>query len=71
MRVRHHDQLARIEVAPNEFDTVLTHREQILEKFKALGYTYIALDLAGFRSGSMNEVINSVNGRQQNPTITG
>lgn len=70
MRVRHHDQLARIEVAPDEFETVLAQRERIVEKFKALGYTYIALDLAGFRSGSMNEVIDSIDGRQQNPTIT-
>jgi uncharacterized protein len=71
MRVRHHDQLARIEVTPDEFEMVVAHRERIVEKFKVLGYTYIALDLAGFRSGSMNEVIVSADGRQQNPTITG
>ncbi len=67
LRVRHHDQVARIEVSPPEFGAMLAVREQIIEKFKALGYTYVTLDLAGFRSGSMNEVI-SANGRRQNPT---
>jgi uncharacterized protein len=69
MRVRHHDQIARIEVTPDQFERVLARREQIVEKFKALGYSYVTLDLAGFRSGSMNEVIASPNGRQQNSTI--
>ena len=57
VRVRHHDQIARIEVEPDDFEQVLAHREQILEQLKSLGYTYVTLDLAGFRSGSMNEVL--------------
>lgn len=57
LRVRHHEQIARIEVEPDEFDAVLAHRDQILEELEALGYTYVTLDLAGFRSGSMNEAI--------------
>ena len=71
MRVRHHDQIARIEVSPDTFETVLARREQIVEKLKALGYAYVTLDLAGFRSGSLNEVIAATNGRQQNRTTTG
>lgn len=55
VRVRHHDQIARIEVEPRDFERVLKHREQILDEFKAIGYTYVSLDLTGFRSGSMNE----------------
>ena len=66
MRVRHHDQIARIEVPPEEFEPVLAQREQIVDKIKAVGYAYVTLDLAGFRSGSMNEVLVSTNGRQQN-----
>ncbi len=58
LRVRHHDQIARIEVSPDDFQAVLAGRAQIVEEFKALGYSYVALDLFGFRSGSMNEVIN-------------
>ncbi|MDQ1301237.1 MAG: pyridinium-3,5-biscarboxylic acid mononucleotide sulfurtransferase [Chloroflexota bacterium] len=57
VRVRHHDQVARIEVAPDDFATVLAQREELVKEFKALGYTFIALDLAGFRSGSMNEAL--------------
>jgi uncharacterized protein len=57
LRVRHHDDIARIEVDPEDFEEVLAHRDQIVEELQALGYTYITLDLAGFRSGSMNEAI--------------
>jgi uncharacterized protein len=57
LRVRHHDQIARIEVEPEDLDRVLTRRDQIIQEFEALGYTYVTLDLAGFRSGSMNEAL--------------
>jgi len=57
VRVRHHGPVARIEVAPDDFDTVLAHRERIVDALTAQGYAYVALDLAGFRSGSMNEVM--------------
>jgi uncharacterized protein len=56
-RVRHHGDVARIEVAHDDFDVILTHRDHIVAALKALGYAYVALDLVGFRSGSMNEVI--------------
>lgn len=60
LRVRHHGQVARIEVEPDDFEAALTtHREQILDELRALGYTYVTLDLAGFRSGSMNEALTS------------
>jgi len=62
LRVRHHNQLARVEVPPEDFATVLNHHGEIVDKLKALGYTYVTLDLAGFRSGSMNEVLKT-NGR--------
>ncbi len=58
-RVRHHKDLARIEVPP-EFITVLAQPEnatRIEQHFRSLGYHYVALDLRGFRSGSMNEVL--------------
>jgi len=57
LRVRHHDQVARIEVPPVDFQTVLSRRDAILAALKDAGYLYITLDLAGFRSGSMNEVL--------------
>jgi len=57
VRVRHHDQVARIEVPPDDFPALLAGREQIIERLKSLGYTYVTLDLAGFRSGSLNELL--------------
>lgn len=58
-RVRHHDSLARIELPPSELarfaDADL--RRQIDERLRALGYSYVTLDLRGFRSGSMNDVL--------------
>lgn len=59
LRVRDHLPVARIEVPEADFDrlTVPEVRRQIVNRFKELGYTYIALDLAGFRSGSLNEAL--------------
>ena len=57
LRVRHHGDVARIEIVPDDFAFVLSRREQLVEAFKELGYAYVTLDLRGFRSGSMNEVI--------------
>ena len=56
-RVRHHDTLARIEVDPQEIEFVSAKsiRTQINQKFKSLGYEHVALDLQGYRSGSLNE----------------
>jgi uncharacterized protein len=57
LRVRHHGPVARIEAEPNDFPRLLEHRNEIVTTLKAIGYTYVALDLAGFRSGSMNDSI--------------
>jgi uncharacterized protein len=58
-RVRHHETIARIEVLPEDIN-ILTNspaREELTAKFKEIGFTYVTLDLAGYRSGSMNEVL--------------
>jgi uncharacterized protein len=57
LRVRHHGSVARIEAEPNDFAHLLEHRDEIVITLKAIGYAYVSLDLAGFRSGSMNDVI--------------
>lgn len=54
-RVRHHEEVARLELVPQEFDLALKHGERIHSELQALGYRYIAMDLQGFRSGSLNE----------------
>jgi uncharacterized protein len=61
LRVRHHGQIARLEVDPEDFNALLARRDEIVKKITALGYNYVTLDLAGFRSGSMNEVLK-ING---------
>jgi uncharacterized protein len=60
-RVRHHDQLVRLEIAPAEMDRVLRREliEELARRFRELGFKYVTLDLQGFRSGSMNEVLAS------------
>lgn len=57
LRVRHHGDLARIEVPPAEFPRLLepATRSRLVDGLKRLGYRYITLDLQGFRSGSLNE----------------
>jgi len=59
-RVRHHNTIARIEIMPEDFSLLLQNgrREELIKKFKECGYKYITLDIEGFRSGSMNEVLN-------------
>jgi pyridinium-3,5-biscarboxylic acid mononucleotide sulfurtransferase len=58
-RVRHHDDVARIEIDPAEFARLLDDetRETIIREVRAAGYTYVALDLQGYRSGSLNEAL--------------
>ncbi len=55
-RVRHHGDLARIEVYRETFPLLMGKTADIDEKFRAIGYRYVTLDLQGFRSGSMNEI---------------
>jgi uncharacterized protein len=57
VRVRDHQSLARIEVSIAELDKILCNRQEIVRRLREIGYHYIALDLQGFRSGSMNEVL--------------
>ncbi len=57
-RVRIHGNIARIEVLPNEFEKLLNHREKITDYFKEIGFAYVAMDLTGYRTGSMNETLN-------------
>ena len=56
-RVRDHETIARIEVRPEQIATAAGLREQIVGPLKALGYRYVALDLEGYRTGSMNETL--------------
>ncbi|ABF39164.1 conserved hypothetical protein [Candidatus Koribacter versatilis Ellin345] len=59
VRVRHHGQIARIEIAKDEIARAMTPEmaREFTRVFKALGFTYVTLDLEGFRSGSMNSLL--------------
>lgn len=57
VRVRHHEDVARIEVTSEEITKLLEHREEIQLKLESLGFNYVSLDLRGYRTGSMNEVL--------------
>ncbi|SVC45437.1 uncharacterized protein METZ01_LOCUS298291 [marine metagenome] len=61
LRVRHHGTVARIEATPADFPALLDEdtRKNIGQYFRSIGYAYVTLDLEGFRSGSMNEVLAS------------
>lgn len=59
VRVRHYNDLARIELLPEDFERAINIRREITKSLKGIGYTYITLDLDGFRSGSMNLVLMS------------
>ncbi|MDR1560589.1 MAG: ATP-dependent sacrificial sulfur transferase LarE [Clostridiales bacterium] len=59
VRVRHHNKLARIETDENGFKILADRqtRERIHKRFREIGFTYVALDLLGYRTGSMNETL--------------
>jgi uncharacterized protein len=57
MRVRHHGELARLEISPAEMPRALDLGlwQQLNDEFRALGFKYVTLDLQGYRTGSLNE----------------
>ncbi len=64
LRVRDHGDLARIEVPAVEIANLAQHHEEIARALKELGFVYVTLDLEGFRSGSMNDVLLSISRRR-------
>ena len=57
-RVRNHGNLARIEVMPADFSKLAEMHSLVEEKFSSLGFTYVTMDMTGFKSGSMNKVLS-------------
>jgi uncharacterized protein len=59
VRVRHHDNIAKIEVLPEDFPKLIAEplRTQLVSYLKQAGYAYVTLDLEGYRTGSMNEIL--------------
>ena len=69
-RVRHHKNLARIEVDPHDLPTIIDYHDDIVSHLKTLGYTYITLDLEGYRTGAMNEVLKKREPATAGPLLT-
>ena len=65
VRVRIHDRIARIEIMPEEFEKLLAVRNQVSDTFHALGFTYVTLDLTGYRTGSMNKTLPHTDVREK------
>jgi uncharacterized protein len=57
VRVRIHGKMARIEIKKEEFEKLILLSDKVSEYFQSLGFTYVSLDLCGYRTGSMNEVL--------------
>ena len=59
LRVRYHNEIARIEVNKKDMQLLLEHSDSIVKKFKELGFIYVTLDMEGYRTGSLNEVLRN------------
>jgi uncharacterized protein len=57
VRVRHHGQMARLEVSPDEIERLASLHQPVSDYFKSLGFHYVSVDLTGYRLGSLNEVL--------------
>ncbi|MCL0029191.1 ATP-dependent sacrificial sulfur transferase LarE [Dehalococcoidia bacterium] len=67
LRVRHHDTIARIEIESNDVAALMAdgNRQRVSEFFRSIGYSYVTLDLEGFRSGSLNEVLPKLRAKKK------
>jgi uncharacterized protein len=61
-RVRHHGEIARIEIPVEDFAQAVARHEMLVERIREAGYRFVTLDLAGFKSGSLNGASASTNG---------
>lgn len=81
VRVRHHGDLARLEVGAEELERAFAEREEITAELTEAGFLYVTLDLAGYRSGSLNAGLNAAldrgeqkargKGRKSLPVVSG
>ncbi|MDA8335896.1 MAG: ATP-dependent sacrificial sulfur transferase LarE [Peptococcaceae bacterium] len=56
-RIRHHGEVARIEITPDQFPLLVAKAAEVVAELKDCGFTYVTMDLQGYRTGSMNEVL--------------
>jgi pyridinium-3,5-biscarboxylic acid mononucleotide sulfurtransferase len=68
VRVRHHGDVARLEVGPDEMERAFAEREDLVAELRAAGFLHVALDLAGYKSGSLNAALGK-KGRRPLPLV--
>lgn len=69
VRVRHHGDIARLEVGPEEMERAFAERDEIAAELKDAGFLYVALDMAGYKSGSLNDALSKP-GKKTLPVIS-
>jgi uncharacterized protein len=69
VRVRHHGEIARLEVGPEEMERAFREREEISAELKAAGFLYVTLDLAGYTPGSLNAALKQPGKKKSLPVI--
>jgi uncharacterized protein len=70
VRVRHHGEIARLEVGPEEMERAFALREEISAELKDAGFLYVALDLSGYASGSLNATLGRKGKKRTLPVIS-
>jgi len=70
VRVRHHGEIARLEVGPGELDRAFAMRERISAELLDAGFLYVTLDLAGYKSGSLNAALKKGKSKKTLPLIS-
>ncbi len=68
-RVRHHGEIARLEVGPAELERAFGEREEISTELKAAGFLYVTLDLAGYKPGSLNAALKQPGKKKPLPVV--
>ena len=70
VRVRHHGEIARLEVGPQELERAFAERDKITAELLDAGFLYVALDLAGYKSGSLNAVLKKPGKKKLLPVVS-
>ena len=65
--MRHHGDAARLEVEPDVLAEVVARREEVVSAVRAAGFRFVALDLEGFRSGSLNRGLPQAGANEEEP----
>ena len=69
VRVRHHGEIARLEVGPEELERAFREREEIAAELKAAGFLYVTLDLTGYKTGSLNAALKQPGKKKMLPVV--